>query len=126
IWRERRLNARNQPDIRYAQLFKNQGGDAGASVEHAHSQLVATPMVPPKVRAEMSFAAKCYEERGVFPYCELVERENADGGRHVAESVGMTAFTAYAGRQPFETWILPKTHSSQFELMSPADADDLG
>ena len=34
--------------------------------------------------------------------------------------------TAYAGRQPFETWIVPRSHGSQFELISPADADELG
>ena len=34
-------------------MFKNHGEAAGASLEHPHSQLIATPMVPLAVEGEL-------------------------------------------------------------------------
>ncbi len=126
LWRDRMLAARNDPNLRYGQLFKNHGSDAGASVEHAHSQLIATPMIPRTVREELRFAAKFHEEHGTCCYCELLRRERADGSRSVVEAPGFDAFTAFAGRQPFETWIVPDVHRSEFELISTTEAEHLG
>jgi UDPglucose--hexose-1-phosphate uridylyltransferase len=126
LWRDRMLDARNDPNLRYAQLFKNHGSNAGASVEHAHSQLIATPMIPRTVREELRFAAKFYEERGKCCYCELLCRERDDRSRSVFAAHGYDAFTAFAGRQPFETWIVPEVHRSEFELISKTEADNLG
>ena len=126
MWRDRLRDARRDPNLHYAQLFKNHGSDAGASVEHAHSQMIATPMIPPVMQEELRFAARFFEDKGECAYCELLRREKVDGTREVFESPGFAAFCAYAGRQPFETWIVPKVHHSQFELISAMDADDLG
>jgi UDPglucose--hexose-1-phosphate uridylyltransferase len=126
MWRERLEEASRDPKLHYAQLFKNHGGDAGASVEHAHSQMIATPMIPAIVREEVRFAQEFFERHGECCYCELLRRERSDGSREVSESAGFAAFTAYAGRQPFETWIVPKTHASHLERITVVEADDLG
>jgi UDPglucose--hexose-1-phosphate uridylyltransferase len=126
LWRERMLDAGGDPALKYAQLFKNHGPEAGASVEHAHSQLIALPRVPRAVAAELSFAARFYEERGDCVYCELLRRERADGSRVVIDSNHFSVLSAYAARQPFELCLVPKAHQSQFELISLAEIDDLG
>ena len=46
--------------FRYALVFKNVGPEAGASLEHSHSQIVATPMVPSEVQREMAAAHELY------------------------------------------------------------------
>ena len=39
------LDLRNDQRFRYILLFKNHGAAAGASLEHAHSQLIALPIL---------------------------------------------------------------------------------
>jgi len=126
MWRERFIEASSDPKLRYAQLFKNHGADAGASVEHAHSQLIATPMIPPVISEELRFAMLFQEEHDECAYCELLHRERVDGSREVAESPSFVAVAAYAGRQPFETWIVPRVHHSNFDAITTEAADELG
>ena len=48
-WRER---MRAHADASYVQLIVNEGGGAGASLEHTHAQLYALPFVPAAVARE--------------------------------------------------------------------------
>ena len=58
-WRER---MRAHPDASYLQLIVNEGGGAGASLEHTHAQLYALPFVPAAVARERERAG-AYGER---------------------------------------------------------------
>ena len=49
-WRQRYLQLQHDDRLQYIQLFKNYGRAAGASLEHPHSQLIATPVLPPAVK----------------------------------------------------------------------------
>jgi UDPglucose--hexose-1-phosphate uridylyltransferase len=49
-YRDRMLDLKNDRRFRYILLFKNHGEAAGASLEHTHSQLIALPIVPKRVR----------------------------------------------------------------------------
>ena len=49
-YRDRMLDLKNDRRFRYVLLFKNHGEAAGATLEHAHSQLIALPIVPKRVR----------------------------------------------------------------------------
>ena len=42
------------PRIAYGQLFKNSGAAAGKSLEHTHSQLIGTPIIPTQIQAELA------------------------------------------------------------------------
>ena len=55
LWafRDRMLDLKNDRRFRYILLFKNHGEPAGASLEHTHSQLIALPIVPRRVREEV-------------------------------------------------------------------------
>ena len=126
MWLERMREAGRDPSLKYAQLFKNHGPAAGASVEHAHSQMIATPRVPATVLQSLAYAQNHYRERGECVYCEWLRRERGVGSRAVIETPAFTAIAAYAARQPFETWIVPKVHRSHFEAISSEEADELG
>ena len=125
-WRERLLDASRDPNLKYAQLFKNHGPDAGASVPHAHSQMIATPMIPVALHEELEFAQHYHHVHGGCVYCELLRRENATGDRLIFQTGAFAVISAYAARQPFESWIVPKVHHSQMESISPIEADELG
>ena len=112
----------HQSDARplYPMLFKNNGPEAGASLEHAHSQLIVLPTVPSVTRAELEAARRYHESHGKCIFCDLVDREISSKERMVAESENFAAFCPFAARFSYETWIFPKPHTSRFELLSDA------
>jgi UDPglucose--hexose-1-phosphate uridylyltransferase len=125
VFAARLRDLRRDPRFRYVLLFKNHGSEAGASLEHSHSQLIATPILPRQVVEELEGAARHYELKERCVYCDLIEQEQADEVRLVCESSAFVVIQPFAARCPFETWILPKRHRSDFDAASPAEIDDL-
>lgn len=101
--------------IKYVMIFKNHGKNAGASLLHPHSQIIAMPMAPLRAKQEIEGAADYFTERGTCVFCDIVKEEAAFKKRVVGENSDFLAITPYASRFSFETWILPKTHASHFE-----------
>ena len=114
-FRDRILDLKRDERLRYILLFKNHGEPAGASLEHSHSQLIALPVVPIQVQEEIEGGRRYYgfKERCVF--CDIVRQEAADGARVILETDEILVVAPYAARFPFETWILPRSHTSHFE-----------
>jgi UDPglucose--hexose-1-phosphate uridylyltransferase len=50
--------------IAHLTIFNNHGADAGASLEHPHSQLIATPVISHPVRERFQQALNHYDEYG--------------------------------------------------------------
>src|SRR3954452_22555863 len=46
VYRDRLVDLKKDPRLVYGMVFKNVGASAGASLEHSHSQLIVTPIVP--------------------------------------------------------------------------------
>lgn len=120
-YRERMADLERDIRLKYILIFKNHGEPAGASLEHSHSQLIATPIVPKQV-AEKIEGAKShfdYKERCIF--CDIVRQEISDQQRLVADFDAFISFAPFASRFPFETHIMPKTHQSSFLEMSDSE-----
>ena len=118
LWafRERVLDLRKDRAFRYILIFKNHGEAAGASLEHPHSQLIALPVVPKKVKEEIQAREAVLRLQGALHLL----RHRATGGarkapRVVTETDRFLVMEPYAPRFPFETWVIPKVHSSHFE-----------
>ncbi len=116
-WRERHNSLMKEDAIKYVQIFKNSGAVAGASLEHPHSQLIATPLIPDVIEAELKGAQHFFKEKGGCLYCEMNQQESKKNERVVAENEGFIAYCPFASRFPFETWILPKQHQASFSLL---------
>lgn len=106
-------------------IFKNQGSSAGTSLEHPHSQLVATPVVPKHIRMKYEVAIRYYDNTGRCLYSDLVGRELRTGKRVVMETEKFVVFHPFASHQPFETWILPSIHQACFGNASAEDLANL-
>src|SRR5215213_274525 len=117
LWafRERVLDLKQDRRFRYIIIFKNHGLAAGASLDHAHSQLIALPIVPREVRDEVDGARAHYAAKERCIFCDILRQEIADGRRLISETADIVAVAPYAPRFPFETWILPRRHQSLFE-----------
>ena len=124
-YRERLIDLRRDRRMAYGMIFKNVGRVAGASLEHTHSQLIVTPIVPISVQQEMDGAYAYFQYRGRCIYCDMIKQELDTGTRMVLEGEHFVAFAPFAPRFPFETWLLPRRHASHFEFAQSADTDEL-
>lgn len=110
----------------YVSVFKNVGAEAGASMAHTHSQIIASPFIPNNIRDELAGAEAHFRQTGRCGYCDEVQGEpGGDPPRVVAESDNFAAVCPYAPRFAYETWVLPKTHASHYDTIDGADAQEL-
>jgi UDPglucose--hexose-1-phosphate uridylyltransferase len=124
-YRDRTIEMRKDPRLEYVMIFKNHQREAGASLDHPHSQIIATPIVPKRVQEELDGAQRYYEYKERCVFCDMIAQEYKDRVRLIHESEHFIAFLPYASRFPFETWILPKRHESAFENSSSQMYADL-
>ncbi len=110
-----RLHDISQNDkVNLITIFRNHGPLAGTSLEHPHSQIIATPIVPPHVRYPMEQAVLHFDKHGTCVYCDMVKEELEQQERIIAETDYFVAFCPYAARSPFECRIYPKRHRASF------------
>jgi len=123
---QERYNALSRlPFVRLLIIFKNQGPSAGTSLEHPHSQLIATPVIPKHIRMKYEVAVRHYDNTGRCLYSDLLDHELRAGKRVVMETERFGVFHPFASHQPFETWVVPKTHQASFSNASAEDLKDL-
>ncbi|MFB6098012.1 MAG: galactose-1-phosphate uridylyltransferase, partial [Salinibacter sp.] len=101
-------------------LFRNHGADAGASIAHPHSQIIAPDFAPDQLRREERAARRRYEELGECPYCSMIETELDAEARLVRTSDAFVVFVPFAAEVPYEMWILPRKHEPEFGTLSDA------
>ncbi|MHB8952615.1 MAG: galactose-1-phosphate uridylyltransferase [Pirellulaceae bacterium] len=124
-YRDRMRALQQQVGLQYALVFKNVGPESGASLEHSHSQIVATPMVPSEVQREVAACKRLFRLQRHCFYCRVIEDELTHRLRLAAESDRFVAICPYASRMPYETWILPRAHQSHFERQEPTELAEL-
>ena len=106
-------------------IFKNYGESAGSSLEHTHSQIAATPVVPFQFRDRIQEAVRYFDDHGDCIVCRTLLDEIANGSRIVAENSSFLAFIPYAALTPFHIWIFPRMHSSLYVNISNEEMKDL-
>ncbi|MDP3791410.1 MAG: galactose-1-phosphate uridylyltransferase [Candidatus Omnitrophota bacterium] len=124
-YKSRYLALQNREGIEAIVIFRNHGPGAGTSLEHPHSQLIATPIVPPQIRNRMESAVSFFDTIGKCMFCDTLEQELAAKKRVVAENESFVSFIPYAGAAPFVTWIFPKRHMSSFGNINDIEIRDM-
>ena len=124
-WRTRIQDLKRDSRFASVVIFKNHGRAAGARLDHAHSQLTAFPFIPPVLAEKLRGSAKQLAKSERCIYCDLVDEELRDGRRIIADQDAILAIAPYASRVPFETWLMPRTHSPRFEDASDATLEVL-
>jgi len=110
--------------FRYVLVFKNEGPQAGATLSHSHSQIIATPVTPIRVKEELAGAENYFRAKERCLYCDMMHQEKEAGTRIVYENDHYISFCPFASRFPFELCLLPKHHQMDF-YGSRASAKDL-
>ncbi len=111
--------------FKYTQILKNVGEAAGASLEHPHCQLIATPVVPKRIAEELAggLAHFGYKQRCIF--CDTLRQEYDDGARLVFADDLIVSFVPYASRFPFEIQVMPRRHVSSFKNVAEEEVKHL-
>ena len=116
-FRNRMLDLKKDVRFQYILVFKNHGVAAGASLEHTHSQLIATPIIPIQVIDELEGGRRFFNYKERCIYCDIILQELKSQTRLVSTSNSYIVLEPFAPRFPYETWILPRQHFSHFEDM---------
>ncbi len=124
VYQERFKATLQNNKVALTMLFKNHGESAGTSLDHPHSQLIGSCVVPSHVRHRMDEAQKYHEQNGACVFCRMIAEERKQGERMVAETDHFAAFVLYAALSPFHVWLLPKRHMASFADMNAEEVDD--
>ncbi len=124
-WRDRIADLMRDRRVHYVTVFKNSGWQAAAPHEHAHSQVIATPVRPTRLADELAAAREHFFAKERCLSCDVVNYELEARERIVEVTERYAAFCPYASRHPFEVLIYPRQHEHDFTRISDASAREL-
>ncbi len=115
---------RNLDGIKHVIIFKNEGGKAGASIAHTHSQVIAMPFLPPKTEKEAGDYNKYRLEHATCPYCDIIKKET-NKPRVIWEDENLFVLSPYASEDPYGVWLLPKRHMRTIADLNRAEKESI-
>lgn len=124
-YKMRFLDIYNDPRVEHVIIFKNNGANAGTSIEHSHSQIVGTPVTPLQVRDRIYETVKYFDNTGECLMCATAKNELEDNKRIVLDTEHFISFIPYAALSPFHTWVFPKKHNACFGDINDDELKDL-
>jgi UDPglucose--hexose-1-phosphate uridylyltransferase len=124
-YRDRMTDLLHDTRFRYVLVFKNHGAAAGATLAHPHSQIIALPVVPQRIEAELNGARQYFDYRGRCIYCDILAQEIADAERLVVQNSDFVALAPFASRFPFEISIVPRGHDAFFWALTKHQMESL-
>ncbi|MBI2057426.1 MAG: hypothetical protein HYT63_00355 [Candidatus Yanofskybacteria bacterium] len=107
----------------YILIFHNFGLQAGGSVQHPHSQIMATPVLPPDVTNSVLGAEKFYLKNNRKVHEVMVEWELEKKERIITENDSFVALCPFVSKKPYEIRIFPKNMSPQFEATGDGELE---
>ncbi len=116
---------RNMDGIKHVIIFKNEGGKAGASISHSHSQIFALPILPPKTEKEAKDYNKYRLEHITCPYCDIIKKESGKE-RVIWEDEHLFVLAPYASMDPYGVWLIPKKHTRTIADLTRPEKESIG
>lgn len=112
-------------NIEYISIFKNHGQNAGASLKHPHSHIVALPFIPNIITEELKCSEKYYRENKKCVFCDIIDEVISNKTLKLVENDSFIIYVPFSGIQPYEFIIIPKVHQSNINRMSELEINDL-
>jgi UDPglucose--hexose-1-phosphate uridylyltransferase len=117
-YQERYLDLMNEKFVSYISIFHNQGREAGASITHPHSQIIALPLVDSDLMSSIKGSEKYFNDNKRCVHCDMIEWDRKEGSRIIFENEEFVVLVPFASRVAFETRIYPKVHHAYFERIT--------
>ncbi len=124
-YRQRIARLKMDEKIKSIIIMHNQGREAGASLDHIHSQLFALPIIPPEIGKEIKGTIAYFNYHKHCALCDILDFEDKEKIRTVWQDKHFAVLQPFASKSPFETWIVPKKHSPYFDEISDEEIKSL-
>jgi UDPglucose--hexose-1-phosphate uridylyltransferase len=108
LLQQRTTNLQKDVRLAYLSMFKNHGHKAGASLSHAHTQLLAMPFLPKKVQEEVEHKKAYYKQHQRALLDDMVYEEQTLQDNIVCENGEFIVYCPYASSLAFEAKIVSK------------------
>jgi UDPglucose--hexose-1-phosphate uridylyltransferase len=109
-------------ETRYVSLFRNRGRNAGESIAHTHSQLLAIPVVPPRLLEHSSRIARSLSAGEPCPLCDSVLSLPS---LILRDTTRFRLMAGPAARLPHTLWIVPFDHAKDFRTLDDEGRGEL-
>jgi UDPglucose--hexose-1-phosphate uridylyltransferase len=117
---ERILDLKKNKRFKYIQMFKNHGEPSGSYIIHAHSHILATPVLPQMIEVELANSKRHYLQKERCLFCDIIAQEIRQNKRVVSMNTNFIALCPFASRFPYEVAIFPRFHQESFERLGDA------
>ena len=116
----------HEPHVRHVQIFTNRGEEAGASIPHPHSQIVALPITPPYI-TELIDAAHKHSARhdGSNVAEDELSQEIHDSSRVIYENSKFLVYCPFAPHADYHIRIMPKGPGAHFYEITESQLEHL-
>jgi len=124
-YQKRYLSLMNKKFVDYISIFHNHGKLAGASVEHPHSQLIASPIIDPDIHRSLEGSEKYFHRNHRCVHCVMIDWERKEQTRLLYENKDFIIFVPFVSRVAYEIRIFPKEHNPYFERIKNSEKKNL-
>lgn len=125
ILQDRAKSLKNDHRLAYLSIFKNYGENGGASLSHSHSQIMAMPFLPKKIKEEISLKKEFYLEHKRALLDDLVYEEREFEKGIVFENKEFILYCPYASEFTFEAKIVAKSKLSSLIEFNKSEISSL-
>jgi len=115
VYQKRYRFLARQPHNQYVAIFHNQGLEAGASITHPHSQIIAMPTIDANIENNLIGTKRFWQKQGQCPHCLIIADNQKNPNRLVWENEHFIVFTPFAPKSAFTLQIYPKKHQACFD-----------
>ena len=114
-YQERYQELMKKSFVKYISIFHNHGEEAGASISHPHSQIIAIPLIDVDLKKALSNSQNYFKKEKKCIYCSMGKWEQKVKKRIIFENKDFIVLCPFASKAAFEVIISPKKHLSYFE-----------
>jgi UDPglucose--hexose-1-phosphate uridylyltransferase len=122
---ERTVDLHRDFRLVYLSIFKNNGANAAATQSHPHTQIVALPLIPKAILAQLSHHVAYFRQQQRVLIDVLRDEESAKSERVVVENDHFVAIAPFASAMPFEIWVVSKGRLASLIAMQEAEMEAL-
>lgn len=124
-YQKRYLALMNRKFVNYISIFHNHGKQAGASIQHPHSQLIASPVIDPDIHRSLDGSQNYFRKHRQCVHCAMIEFEKSKNKRVLYENQDFIGFVPFVSRVAYEIRIFPKEHKAYFERINSLEKTNL-
>ena len=124
-FRDRVRDTEAIPEIEHVMLFQNCRAEAGASLQHIHSQLIGTPIVPDQLNTRWQRMHHHVQQKGISILESITDWELQQESRVLEVTERFAAYCPYASRFGYQVWIVPLIREVAFSELTDDDTRQL-